>query len=342
MTSEPTSITTPISTPTTTRRLGSELTVPPLGLGCMGMSYAYGAPDRAEALATLDRSLELGINFLDTADIYGAGHNEQLLGEFLAGRRHEVVLATKFGILLDLEARRPNGVDGSPAHVRESIDGSLQRLGTDHVDLYYLHRPDPSVPVEETVGAMAELVTAGKALYLGLSEASADTIRRAAAVHPIAAVQSEWSIFSRDLEDDVVPTCRELGIGIVPYSPLGRGMLTGSPAAAAVGADDFRSTLPRWQGDNLAANLTLVDTVREVAARHGAEPSQVALAWLLAQGDDVVPIPGTKRRRYLDENVGALGVTLDADELATLSALRPAGDRYPDMTWVNRDTAPTT
>lgn len=322
------------------RRLGAELTVSALGLGCMGMSYAYGAADRAEALATLDRALELGITFLDTADIYGAGHNETLLGEFLASRRDDVVLATKFGILLDPATRMPNGVDGSATHLRESIDASLQRLGVDHVDLYYLHRPDPSVPIEDTVGAMAELVTAGKVRHLGLSEASAATIRRAAAVHPIAAVQSEWSIFSRDLEADVVPACRELGIGLVPYSPLGRGMLTGSAAASTgIGDDDFRRTLPRWQGDNLAANVATVERIREIAGTYGAEPSQVALAWLLAQGDDVVPIPGTKRRRYLDENVGALGLTLSADDVAALSALQPAGDRYADMTWVNRDTA---
>lgn len=322
------------------RTLGDGLVVSALGLGCMGMSYAYGPADRDEALATIHRAVELGVTFLDTADIYGFGHNEELVGEAVAGRRDEVVLATKFGITSTPEAPYSRGTNGRPEYVRAAIDRSLTRLGVERVDLYYLHRPDPTVPVEETVGAMAELVAAGKVAHLGLSEASADTLRRAAAVHPIAALQSEYSVFSRDIEDDVVPVARELGIGIVPYSPLGRGLLTGSEAAAYVGDGDFRSLLPRWQGENLEANLALVARIRDIAARHAARPSQIALAWLLARGEDVVPIPGTKRTRYLEENIGAAAVRLADDDLAELDALRPAGDRYPDLSWVNRDTAP--
>ncbi|WP_112245593.1 aldo/keto reductase [Kribbella monticola] len=310
-----------------------------LGLGCMGMSFAYGPGDDAESVATLHRALDLGITFLDTADMYAAGANEELVGKAIVGRRDEVVLASKFGIVVDPATLKVIGVDGSPAYVRSAIDGSLARLGVDHLDLYYQHRPDPSVPIEETVGAMAELVEAGKVRYLGLSEASADTIRRAHAVHPITAVQSEWSLFSRDIEDEVVPVCRELGIGIVPYSPLGRGMLTGAIARTDdLAADDFRRTLPRFDDTNLAANLALVDEVRRVAARHDATPGQVALAWLLAQGNDIAPIPGTKRRKYLEENHGALALQLTSEDLEALSDLRPAGTRYPDMTWVQRDT----
>jgi len=252
------------------RRLGADLTVSPLGLGCMGMSYAYGPSDRDEALATVRCALDLGVTFLDTADMYAQGENEKLVGEAIAGRRDEVTLATKFGILVDPETSRPRGVDGSPDYVRTAIDRSLSRLKVDRVDLYYLHRPDPQVPIEETVGAMAELVASGKVGALGLSEGSADTIRRAAAVHPIAAIQSEWSIFSRDIEESVVPAARELGIGLVPYSPLGRGQLTGSPSATLdLAADDFRRTLPRWQADNLAANEALVDRIRTVELRPG-------------------------------------------------------------------------
>ncbi|HEY3893801.1 MAG TPA: aldo/keto reductase [Pseudonocardiaceae bacterium] len=311
----------------------------PLGLGCMGMSYAYGPADRTESLATLWHALDAGVTFLDTADVYGDGDNEKLVGEAITGRREDVVLATKFGIVRG-QRRFGGDVDGSPEYVRAAIERSLTRLGVEHVDLYYLHRPDSSVPIEDTVGAMAELIAAGKVRWLGLSEASADTIRRAAAVAPIAALQSEWSLFSRDIEDAVLPACRELGIGLVPYSPLGRGMLTGSSASIRdLADDDFRRTLPRWEADNLATNLALVDEVRAVAARHDATPAQVALAWLLAQGDDVVPIPGTKRRTYLADNLGALGVTLDADDLTRLTRLRPAGTRYPDMTWAERDTA---
>ncbi len=323
------------------RTLGHEgPTVFPLGLGCMGMSYAYGPADRTESISTIRRALELGVTFLDTADMYADGANEHLVGDAIAGRRDEVVLATKFGILVDPDTLRPVGVNGSPDYVRAAIDRSLTRLGVDHVDLYYQHRPDPNVPIEDTVGAMAELVAAGKVRHLGLSEASAQTIRRAAAVAPIAAVQTEWSVFSRDIEDAVVPTCRELGIGLVAYSPLGRGLLTGANAAIQnLAGDDFRRTLPRFNADNLPANLALVEQISAIAARYAAAPAQVALAWLLAQGEDVVPIPGTKRRTYLQENVGALDVALNVDDLDLLSQLRSAGSRYPDMSWVSRDTA---
>jgi aryl-alcohol dehydrogenase-like predicted oxidoreductase len=308
-----------------------------LGLGCMGMSFAYGQGDDTESIATVHRALDLGITFLDTADMYAFGVNEQLVGQAIAGRREEVFLATKFGIIGDPRDRTARHVNGSPEYVRASIDASLQRLGVDHVELYYQHRADPDVPIEETVGTMASLVEAGKVRYLGLSEASADTIRRAHAVHPITAVQTEWSLFSRDIEESVLPTCRELGIGIVPYSPLGRGMLTGVPQD--LGADDFRRTLPRFHDENLKANLALVDEIRAVAARYDATPGQVALAWVLAQGNDVAPIPGTKRRRYLEENARALDLELSADDLAALSKLTPVGARYPDMTWVERSTA---
>ena len=319
-----------------TRTLGP-LTVSALGLGCMGMSYAYGPADRAEALSTLHRALDLGVTFLDTADMYGRGHNEELLAEVLATRRVEIVLATKFGILADVHGR-PSGVDGSPGYVRRACEASLRRLGVDHIDLYYQHRADPQVPIEDTVGAMAELVTAGMVRHLGLSEPAAPTLRRAAAVHPIAAVQSEWSVFSRDIEASVVPACRELGVGLVPYSPLGRGLLTGSVAGDGLADDDFRRSLPRFQGENLDRNLDAVAVVREIAAGRGATPGQVALAWLLAQGSDVAPIPGTKRVRYLEENAAAPDVTLTADDRTRLDALRPAGDRYPDMTWVEGTT----
>ncbi len=310
-----------------------------LGLGCMGMSNVYGKADRAESLQTIDHALELGVNFLDTADIYGVGHNEQLLAEALKGRRDEVFLATKCGIIPESETGFPRGVDGSPEYIRGAIDRSLQRLETDRVDLYYLHRPDPQVPIEESVGALGELVAAGKIGAVGLSEASADTIRRAAAVHPIAALQSEWSLFSRDVEAEVVPACRELGIALVPYSPLGRGMLTGSAEAlTGLGTNDFRRTLPRWQAENLDANTRLITAIRDIADKHEAKPAQVAIAWLIAQGDDVIPIPGTKRRKYLEQNIGALNVALSEDDLVALGALVPAGDRVPDMGWVMRDT----
>jgi len=312
------------------------------GLGCMGMSFAYGTPDAAEAEATLARALDLGITFFDTADVYGMGHNEQLVGKALASRRDEVVLATKFGIHDDpTAARGRRGVRGDAEYVRQACDASLGRLGVDHIDLYYQHRPDIRVPIEETVGAMAELVRAGKVRHLGLSEASADTVRRAAAVHPIAALQSEWSLFSRDIEAEIVPACREAGIALVPYSPLGRGMLTGTVASLDELEDnDFRRTVPRFQGDNLDRNLELVTVVRDVAAARGATPGQVALAWLAAQGDDVVPIPGTKRRKYLEENVGALDVELTADDMARLGDLTAAGARSAAANWTNLDTPP--
>lgn len=315
------------------RRIGS-LEVSGIGLGCMGMSFAYGPADQTESLATLHHALDAGINLLDTADMYGRGHNEKLLSTVLAERRDEIVLATKFGILTDPETALPNGIDGSPEYVRRCVDASLQRLGVEVIDLYYVHRVDPTRPIEETVGVLAELVAAGKVRELGLSEADADTITRAAAVHPIAALQSEWSLFSRDIEDSDVPAARAVGATIVPYSPLGRGILTGSAAARKVSSDDFRSSLPRWQAENLDHNLALVDEIRSVAQEVDATAGQVALAWLLVQGDDVVPIPGTKRRTYLDENIGALSVTLSDAQLDRLSGLRPAGDRYPDMTWV--------
>jgi aryl-alcohol dehydrogenase-like predicted oxidoreductase len=303
------------------------------------MSFAYGVADDNESVATLHRALDLGITFLDTADLYGFGANEELVGAAIADRRDQVFLATKFGITGDGLSPAVRGVDGSPEYVRSAIDASLQRLGVDHVDLYYQHRMDPDVPVEETVGAMASLVEAGKVRYLGLSEASAETIRRANAVHPITAVQSEWSLFSRDIEESVLPTCRELGIGVVPYSPLGRGMLTGA-LPTELPAGDFRRTLPRFSGDNLDANLALVDEIRAVAARYDATPGQVALAWVLAQGNDVVPIPGTKRRKYLEENATAVELSLTAADLAGLSKLTPVGTRYPDMNWVAGQTAP--
>jgi aryl-alcohol dehydrogenase-like predicted oxidoreductase len=321
-----------------TRNLGGTgLRVPAQGLGCMSLTdFAYGPADQDEAVATLERALDLGVTFLDTADVYGLTENERLVGSTIADRRDEVVLATKFGNVFRDGQR---GVDGSPEYVPQACDASLERLGVDHIDLYYLHRPDLTVPIEDTVGAMADLVAAGKVRHLGLSEASADTVRRAAAVHPIAALQSEWSLFTRDLEDDVVPACRELGIGLVPFSPLGRGILTGRVTATDEFADnDFRRTNPRFAAGAFEANLALVEVVRQVARARECTPAQVALAWLQAQGDDVVPIPGTKRRAYLEENVGALDVELSADDLERLGSLRAVGDRAVDMTFVNRDT----
>ncbi len=323
-----------------TRTLGttSSLTVSALGLGCMGMSEFYGSPDEAGGIATIHRALDLGVTFLDTADMYGPFTNERLVGKALAGRRDGVQLATKFG-----NERNPDGswvgINGRPDYVRRAADASLERLGVDHLDLYYQHRVDKTVPIEETVGAMKELVEAGKVRHLGLSEASAETIRRAHAVHPITALQSEYSLFTRDIEDEILPVLRELGIGLVPYSPLGRGMLTGSVPQA--GDDDARSggRFPRFQGDNLATNLALVDKVKELAAAKDVTPGQLALAWVLAQGDDVVPIPGTKRVKYLEENVAAASVELTADDLAALEAAVPkgavAGERYGDMSTID-------
>lgn len=323
-----------------TRTLGSAgPVVSAQGFGCMSLTdFAYGKPDPAEADATLAAALDLGVTLIDTADIYGLTENEKLVGRIIAGRRDEVVLATKFGNVVRDGQR---GVDGSAAYVPEAVDGSLQRLGVDHIDLWYLHRPDTTVPIEETVGAMAEQVAAGKVRHLGLSEASAATIRRAAAVHPIAALQSEWSLFTRDLEREIVPTCRELGIGLVPFSPLGRGLLTGTVTSLdGLAENDFRRTNPRFLDGNLEKNVAAVAVVQRVAERHGCALGQVALAWLVQQGDDVVPIPGTKRRTYLEENVGALGVTLTAEDLADLDTIEPAGDRSPDMGFVERDTPP--
>jgi aryl-alcohol dehydrogenase-like predicted oxidoreductase len=320
---------------------GQGLVVSRQGLGCMGMSEFYGAGDEAESLATVRRALDLGVTLLDTADMYGHGANEELLGRAIAGRRDEVVLATKFGIVRDPNDQTRRGLDGSPEYVRRAVEASLRRLGIDHIDLYYLHRVDPTVPVEDTVGAMGELVRAGLVRYLGLSEAAPATIRRAHAVHPITALQSEYSVWAREPEEAVLPLLRELGIALVPYSPLGRGFLAGSlrsaEAVAALPADDFRRHLPRLEGENLMANLAIVEALDGVADELAVTPAQVALAWVHAQGRDVVPIPGTKRRTYLEQNVAALEVSLAPEALARIEAAGgPAGDRYPDMSGIDR------
>jgi len=314
-----------------------QLTVSSLGLGCMGMSQSYGVQgDDAESIATVHAAIDAGCTFIDTADVYGEGRNESLVGQALAGRREEVVLATKFGLQWGQSAAAmPTGVVGTPEYARSALDASLGRLGVDHVDLWYLHRKDPAVPIEETVGAMAEQVAAGKVRFLGLSEVSGATVRAAHAVHPISAVQSEWSLWTRDPETGVLPTLRELGIGFVPFSPLGRGFLTGQIRTPDdFEPDDMRRNLPRFTGDNFQRNLDLVDKVRELAAAKGVTAGQLALAWLLAQGNDVAPIPGTKRRKYLAENLGALDVTLTPDDLAALEAAFPAdavvGERYSE------------
>ncbi len=314
------------------RKLGSQgLEVSGLGLGCMGMTWAYGAADEQESLATLDRALELGVTFFDTAEAYGPYKNEELLGRAFKGRRDRVIIATKFGFRF--EGGKLVGTDSRPEHVKEVAEASLRRLGTDHIDLFYQHRVDRTVPIEDVVGAMAELVRAGKVRFLGLSEAGEDTIRRAHRTHPISALQSEYSLWERNLEPRIIPLLRELGIGLVPFSPLGRGFLTGTAKRAEEYPEsDFRHSDPRFQGENFDRNMRAAVKVREMAARKGATPGQIALAWLLHKGDDLVPIPGTKRRSYLEENVGAAGVKLSAGEMQHLDeALKPeavAGPRY--------------
>ncbi|MGI8411435.1 MAG: aldo/keto reductase [Solirubrobacteraceae bacterium] len=323
------------------RTLGQQgLAVSAEGLGCMGMSEFYGSADAGEAIATIHRALDLGVTLLDTADMYGPHTNEQLVGTAIADRRDEVLLATKFGIVRDEDPSK-RGINGRPEYVREACEGSLRRLSLDHIDLYYQHRVDPTVPIEETVGAMAELVDEGKVRYLGLSEAAPETIRRAHAVHPISVLQTEYSLWSRDVEAELLPTIRELGIGLVAYSPLGRGFLTGRfQRPDDLGEDDFRRHNPRFQGENFQRNLDLVERVREIADEQGASPGQLALAWVMHQGDDVVPIPGTKRRSYLEENVAATELELSAEDLERIDEVAPvgvaAGDRYPDMSQVNR------
>src|SRR5262245_33545969 len=325
------------------RALGRQgLRVSALGLGCMGMSEFYGAGDEKESIATIHRALELGIDFLDTADVYGPHLNEELVGRAIKGKRDKVVLATKFGIVRDPANKMLRGINGKPDYVRAACDASLKRLGVDAIDLYYQHRVDPQTPIEDTVGAMAELVRAGKVRYLGLSEAGSATLRRAMAVHPISALQSEYSLWTRDPEDGVLATCRELGIGFVPYSPLGRGFLTGEIRRFEdLAEDDYRRFSPRFQGENFQKNLDLVARVQAIAKEKGCSAAQLALAWVLAQGKDVAPIPGTKRRKYLEENVAALDVKLTADDLRRIDEVAPAGaaagPRYPEfmMAFVN-------
>ena len=323
-----------------TRKLGNQgLTVSDVGLGCMGMSEFYGTPNEEESIATIHRAIEIGVKFIDTADMYGPFTNEKLVGKAISDRRDQVTLATKFGNEREEDGTRL-GVNGQPDYVRKACDASLQRLGVDHIDLYYQHRVDTDTPVEETWGAMKELVDAGKVRYLGISEASPESIRKAHSVHPITALQTEYSLWSRDVEDEILPTVRELGIGFVAYSPLGRGFLTGQiQNFEDIPEGDYRRNSPRFEGENFDKNLELVEKVREVAEEKGVAPSQLALAWLLAQGNDIVPIPGTKRRKYLEENAGATEIELTEEELSRIDEAAPkgaaAGERYPDMSTVN-------